>query len=233
MIRHCLAAAAFVAGFVGPSAARACDLALVFAVDVSASITEHDYLIQMRGLARALMDIQVADALVKAQAKISVIQWTGHGSQHVSLPWTSVSTFETIESAARQVAEIPRIWRTEATALGEALAFSQATFGEVPECARRVIDVSGDGRSNEGRPPQMHMAGLAAAGITVNALVIDTEDRTLTRYFESTVITGNGSFALTANGWNDYPMRIRQKLYREISIEMAALDRAEDFQITR
>lgn len=205
--------------------AKACDIALVFAVDVSGSISRADYEIQMGGLAQALQDFHVADALMKANARITVIQWTGRGRQQVSLPWTDVSTYGALQDATRRVAATRRAFAGAGTAIGEALVFAEAAFEEVPFCQRRVVDVSSDGRSNEGLAPQLRSPHLAAAGITVNALVIDSGNAGLRTYFEEAVITGAGSFALAVNSWSDYPDRIRQKLIKEISVEMAALER--------
>ena len=50
-------------------------------------------------------------------------------------------------------------------------------------CKRLVIDVSGDGRSNEGREPKSVHARLAERGAVVNALVIENEGDDLTGYF--------------------------------------------------
>ncbi|MEL7398863.1 MAG: DUF1194 domain-containing protein, partial [Pseudomonadota bacterium] len=97
-------------------------------------------------------------------------------------------------------------------------------FDDAPVCARRVIDVSGDGVSNEGLEPRTTHALLAERGVTVNALVI--EDATagdLTGYFYENVITGPGAFVVTADGYADYPLRMRQKLLREVIQTVSAL----------
>jgi len=50
----------------------------------------------------------------------------------------------------------------------------------------------------------------------VNALVIDGAEPDLTGDFVENVITGPGAFMVTANGFADYPRRMRQKLLREL-----------------
>ena len=100
------------------------------------------------------------------------------------------------------------------TGVGEALAFSAAQFGPVGDCGRRVIDVSGDGRSNEGRAPKGIGAALAEAGFTVNGLAITGSEPFLEQYFRDNVIAGPGAFVLAARGYSDYPEAIRRKLHR-------------------
>jgi len=202
---------------------HACDLALVLAIDVSGSVDEGEYTIQTRGLAEALNDGIVSEALVVAEAKVMVVQWTGKGRQTVSIDWTDITNFDDLNQFAQKVETMPRRWRNFATAIGEALHLSRESLREVPECRRKVIDVSGDGRSNEGRPPQNMKAEIQDEGITVNALVIEGSEKDLTRYFREQVITGPGAFALSANGYDDYPARIRQKLRRETARPLSQL----------
>ncbi|MEL7203729.1 MAG: DUF1194 domain-containing protein, partial [Pseudomonadota bacterium] len=57
--------------------ARACDIALVLAVDVSGSVDNTEFRIQMDGLAEGLRDPSVSEALVVGEAAIMVLQWTG------------------------------------------------------------------------------------------------------------------------------------------------------------
>ena len=92
---------------------------------------------------------------------------------------------------------------------------SRAAFGPVAHCQRKVIDVSGDGESNEGVEPAAQRRGLNADDITVNAIAIETDDTDLTAYFFENLITGPGAFVMTAQGFDDYPEQIKRKLQRE------------------
>ena len=65
------------------TAPRACELALVLAVDVSGSVDGREYEIQMQGLATALRDGIVVDALIEQQAMVTLIQWTGATRQRL------------------------------------------------------------------------------------------------------------------------------------------------------
>ncbi len=126
-----------------------------------------------------------------------------------------MTSFAEIDAFASLVSQDPRIWRNYSTAIGEALEFSLEAFDRAPECRRKVIDVSGDGVSNEGTEPREIHKALRAAGVTVNAVVIETDDKDLTSYFWENVIMGEGAFVMTAKGFKDYPDRIRRKLQRE------------------
>lgn len=202
--------------------APACDLALALAVDISGSVDQREYRMQMQGLAAALRDGVVSEALVRAKAQVSLIQWTGSERQITTIPWTRIAEFEDVAALAERIENDPRQWRNFSTAIGDALAHAARAFRTVPDCRRKVIDVSGDGRSNEGRAPASLHATLQQAGITVNALVIETEDKDLTAYFWENVINGPGAFVVTANGFEDYPERIRLKLVRETSRQVSA-----------
>lgn len=198
-----------------PVQTRACDLALLLAVDVSGSVDAKEYRIQMDGLAHALRDGIVADALVEQRAQIALVQWTGASRQQQTIAWTHIATYGDVLALADQIAQDPRIWRNYSTAIGEALAVSRLAFGPVGHCARKVIDVSGDGVSNEGIEPTTQRPLLGQDNITVNAIAIETDQTDLTAYFFENLITGPGAFVVTANGFEDYPEQIKRKLQRE------------------
>lgn len=199
----------------------ACELALMLAVDVSGSVDQREYRIQMDGLAAALRDGIVSAALVEQQAHVGVIQWTGSSRQRQTVAWTAIRDFDDVERLAREVEEDVRVWRNYSTAIGEALEAARLSFDAVPQCRRRVIDVSGDGVSNEGAPPIDQRPALARAGIIVNALAIETDETDLTAWFFENLIWGEGAFVMTARGFEDYPPQIRRKLQRETTKQLS------------
>ena len=203
--------------------AKACDLALLLAVDVSGSVDASEYDIQMRGLAAGLRDGIVVEALIKAEAAVAVMQWTGAERQVMSVPWMRVRNGFEAEALAAAVDAAPRGWRRYSTAIGDALSRAAQELEAGPSCRRMVLDVSGDGPSNEGSLPETGRLRLARMGVTVNGLVIETEDNDLTGYYWENVITGPGAFVVTANGFEEYPKRIRQKLMREVAQQLSEL----------
>ncbi|AXT27270.1 DUF1194 domain-containing protein [Ruegeria sp. AD91A] len=203
--------------------AQACDLALALAVDVSGSVDSNEYRIQMDGLAAGLRDPVVSEALVRGQAQLMLVQWTGSSRQQVTIPWTRIDSFSSLDRFADQVAADPRIWRNFSTAIGEALHTTLDAFDAVSDCKRRLIDLSGDGVSNEGVEPTQVHAALRNRGIVVNALAIEESEPDLTAYFFENVIVGEGAFVVSASGFADYPDRIRKKLLREVTQQTAGL----------
>ena len=210
--------------FIGAwSRAHACQLALVLAVDVSGSVDRQEYDIQMQGLAAALNDGIVVDALIEQEAMVTLLQWTGSSRQRQTIPWHKIETALDVAEFAAQVAQDERVWRNYSTAIGEALITAQTALEKVPECARKVIDVSGDGVSNEGVDPSTRRASLSDMGVTVNALAIETNDTDLTAWFFENLIHGEGAFVVTANGFQDYPEQIKRKLQRETTRQLSGL----------
>jgi Ca-activated chloride channel homolog len=207
-----------------PVAATPCDLALVLAVDVSGSVDGDEYRTQMDGLAAALQDGIVAEALVNQRAEVTLFQWSGGSRQVQSVPWTALHDFATVAALSETIAETPRAWRNFSTAIGEALEVSLNALEKVSHCRRKVIDLSGDGVSNEGIEPDTLRNRLRETGVVVNALAIETDDVDLTAYFFEHVIAGEGGFVITANGFEDYPAQIRRKLQRETIRQMSALE---------
>lgn len=197
----------------GPLAA--CDLALVLAVDVSGSVDRQEYAVQMQGLAEGLRDRVVTEALVDGQAVIALVQWTGASRQDLTIGWTQVSTKGDLEALAQQIETAPRLWVEYSTAIGEAMLFVADVFNDAPACKRRVVDISGDGRSNEGAEPAEVRVEMEALAITVNALVIRGDDVGLPAYFAENVISGGNAFVVTAETYDEYPERMRRKLRRE------------------
>lgn len=197
--------------------ARACDVALALTVDVSGSINPEEFRLQMDGLAGALRDSSVADALVKAQAQVSVILWSGASRQEITVPWRKMGNLADVDALALTVATAERPWRHFSTAIGEMLAITAPLFNEVA-CKRKVIDVSGDGVSNEGQIPDPLRDTLVANGIRINALaILGASGEDLVQYFTNHVIGGHNAFVYSATGYEDYPRAIRRKLLDEVT----------------
>lgn len=196
---------------------QACQVALALTIDVSGSIDPEEYALQMDGLADALEDPTVADALVSARARLMVMQWSGTSRQEISINWRSMQSLADVARLAADVRAVPRAWRNFSTAIGDALLRAGNAFGDVPDCARRVIDVSGDGVSNEGFEVEAARNVLVAQGIVINGLAIEGAEDDLRAYFHDNVIGGQGAFVIRATGYADYPRAIRRKLLDEVT----------------
>lgn len=201
--------------FLTAPAARACDVALLLAIDVSGSIDAGEYRIQMEGTADALSDPAVAEALVQARARIALVQWSAGGMQALSVGWQPVETTDDAHALAVRVRALPRAFVGADTAVGEAIGFAADQFTPVADCRRRVIDISGDGAQNAGAPLAPLRSRALAAGIEINAIAIESIGLSITVYYRSFVIS-RGGFVMTARGHTEYPQAIRMKLLREI-----------------
>ncbi|MGI9525373.1 MAG: DUF1194 domain-containing protein [Hyphomicrobiaceae bacterium] len=198
--------------------APSCTLALALALDVSGSIDSGEYALQIEGLAAALRSQDVADAIQSAGlVYMTVLHWSGSVQQIQVVPWTRLRSASDIDDFANRILSYPRQFDKFSTAIGEALAFANAQFLELPTpCRRRVIDVSGDGRSNEGWSPNLIRDQVVRQGVTINGLAVLANDDELLAYFRRQVIGGAGSFVISADQFEDYPSAMRRKLLREI-----------------
>jgi Ca-activated chloride channel family protein len=198
--------------------ALACETALILSIDVSGSIDSADYRLQTDGLAAALSDPAVADALVAGQVALAVVQWSGTDQQTLSLPWQRMLTNDAVTRFADSAATMPRAFRGSDTAVGQALRFAIPQFAAVPDCMRQVIDISGDGQENAGFTDALARTEAVAAGITINAIAIEEPGPAapITSYYQRWIITPGG-FVVTARGLRDYAETLRVKLLRELA----------------
>ena len=83
--------------------------------------------------------------------------------------------------------------------------------------SRRVIDVSGDGSNNRGRPVTLARDEAVAAGIGINGLPILALEPDLDRYYYDSVIGGPGAFVVAAQSYETFADAILKKLITEIA----------------
>lgn len=196
--------------------AKACDVALLLAIDVSNSVDSAEYRLQVDGLADALTDPAIIDALVAGNSAISVVQWSGIDRQSVTLPWSRIATARDVAALSQSARLMPRAYTLSGTAPAEAILFSLANFGPVADCRRRVIDISGDGTPNIGADVASARQQAQRDGITINAIAIESMGLAITNFYARQVITRDG-FVVTARRHRDYPRAIRAKILRELA----------------
>jgi hypothetical protein len=217
-----LALAILLAGLGDPGRAGASpvDLELVLAVDTSMSVAPDEFALQMAGYARAFRHPEVLQAIQSAGSGIAValVQWGDSYQQTVSVDWTWVADPASAADFASRVAAAERRFNGPGTALASALGYCLGLFdGNGYEGARRVVDVSGDGRDNRGPRVTESRDRAVAAGITVNGLAIVDDEPFLDRYYERQVIGGSGAFVVAAADYRDFAEAIVKKLVREIA----------------
>ena len=204
------------------------DVELVIAVDVSRSMTPRELEIQRRGYAEALVSGEVVDAIRNGflgQVALTYVEWAGEHSQHVIVDWTLVRGRADAEAfAARLTADFdPSLRRTS---ISGALDFAATRFdGNGFAGTRRVIDVSGDGPNNHGRPVLSARDDALAKGIVINGLPLMTREGMgsqwhlddLDAYYRECVVGGPTSFVIPVLEWRHFPQAVRRKLVLELA----------------
>ncbi len=210
-----------------PGARADCRLALVLALDVSASVDVNEYRLQMSGTAAALTSPRVRSALLgpgSVPVSIAVFVWSGPDDQALVSDWVAVDSEAALQRLAAEVdGHARKIVFDGRTAIGSALIYAEALLARGPVCARRVIDVAADGETNAGAEPE----AVPLADITVNALAVTgnqlmdhgdaaTEEGPLTRYLRQSVIRGPDAFVELAEDYRDFEAAMTRKLEREL-----------------
>ena len=201
------------------------DLELVLAVDVSSSVDEEEYQLQIRGVGAAFTHPDVIAAIESSGGNgiaVAMVQWSDNEEQALVGGWHIIKDAADASEYARIIRRSPRIIAGGQTSIAGALSFS---INEIKnnniDSGRKVIDVSGDGRANNGIHP-MNIRNLAIEeNITINGLVIINEEPFLDGYFERGVIGGRGAFMMIAEDYRDYAAMILQKLLREIGMPVS------------
>ncbi|UFN50181.1 DUF1194 domain-containing protein [Roseomonas sp. OT10] len=196
------------------------DLALCLAVDVSASVDFDEFGLMMGGLAAAWREegiLAAATAGPRGAVAVCLVQWSGPGAQAVAVPWQVVDGAAAAAALAGAMDMAPRLPPAGATALGEGMAAGLALLGRYDAPAERlVLDISGDGAGNAGRPSGPVRDLAVAAGVTINGLAVLNEEPDLLAHYQAEVIGGPGAFAMTCADYGDFAAAIARKLLREI-----------------
>ena len=212
------------------------DTALVVSVDVSNSVDDARYKLQMEGIAKALEDPGVIQAITgggNGGILFSMVTWADTPS--VALPWMRITNKADALAAAKRVRMLPRRGG-EFTCMTRMLrSANDKIVPQIPaKAARIVIDVSGDGpdNCNADEPIEKVRDELVSNGVTINGLpiLLDTPEDSallpkavpggqhpLEQWYREHVMAGNGSFVLAAEGYSDFERAIRQKFVIEVS----------------
>jgi hypothetical protein len=214
------AAAFLLLAFPGVAAAQKVDLALVLAVDVSASIDVKRYDLQREGLAAAFASDPVVNAIASGEHQriaVTLVEWSGPANQKQVIPWTLVEDAASARAFGSAIAESPRAF-ADFTSISGAIDFSAALFAKSGvEATRKVIDVSGDGSNNSGAPVASARTAALANGVTINGLAILASEPKLDTYYEENVMGGEGAFVIVAEDFDAFSRAMLSKLIREIA----------------
>jgi hypothetical protein len=208
------------------SAATEVDLALVLAVDISYSMDPEEQALQREGFAQAFKSPLVHVAIRRGmigRIAVTYVEWAGTGDQKVIVPWSVLDNPESILAFADRIASVP-LRRAQRTSVSGAIDFSANLLAESGfEATRQVIDISGDGPNNQGRPVVPARDEAVAKGITINGLplmlkkpgYLDVPDLDL--YYRDCVIGGLGSFMVPIREREQFAQAIKTKILLEVA----------------
>jgi hypothetical protein len=208
------------------------DLELVLAVDISRSIDDEEARLQREGYVAAFTNPRVIAAIeggMTGAIAVAYVEWAGAEYQRTAIPWTLIRDAASAEAFAAQIQALPRVSMSW-TSISGAIDYACRLFGQGFQGARRVIDVSGDGVNNNGRPTQNARDEAVRQGIVINGLPILNDrpnfgrppESGLDGYYESQVIGGPGAFIIAAEDFHAFGDAILSKLIREIADAPAA-----------
>jgi Protein of unknown function (DUF1194) len=213
-------------------AAEPVDLLLVLAADVSRSVDSAKFQLQRDGYAAAISNPRVLDTIRSGpNGRIGVIfvEWSGMGAQRVVIDWTEIGDANAAKGFGDRLLEEPRSF-ADRTSISGAIEFSMEQLARAPfESARRTIDISGDGTNNAGRDVTALRDEAVGKGITINGLVILSEnplswnpDHTnppggLANYYRSNVVGGAGAFVMVAENFSSFGQAIINKMIAEVA----------------
>jgi len=204
------------------------DAELVFAVDVSYSMDQAEQVLQRNGYAEALVSEQFLQALkggLYGKIAIAYLQWASYRDQDVILPWTLIDGPESAAAAAAKLRRAP-YRRAQRTSVSGAIDSSMYLFeNNGYDGLRRIIDVSGDGPNNDGRPVEAARDAAVAAGVTINGLPLVgirpllgyADIAELDLYYQDCVIGGDGAFMIAIHDRKAFVDATRTKLVQEIA----------------
>jgi len=208
----------------GPVAARAdneVDLELVLAVDASGSVDQHRFELQKQGYAAAFRSPRVLNAIWSGLSQAiaaTMMQWTGPRLQVHVVPWMVIKDQASADAFAAAIDAAPRQLFGGGTSISGAIDYSRLLLAQNPyRGARRVIDVSGDGSNNSGRPVTYARDDAVRQGIRINGLPILSIEPNLDSYYSDYVIGGPGAFMVPASSYETFADAILKKLITEIA----------------
>jgi hypothetical protein len=203
------------------------DVELVLAVDVSRSVDQEEQELQFRGYAAAFRDPKLIEGITGGplgQIGVTLFTWSDWHIQEMLVPWMKIDGAGGAERVAAAIDAAPRrTWLY--TSISGAMDFAANLFGQRFEGTRKVVDISGDGVNNSGRPVAEARADALAKGIVLNGLaVLDRSPQPwsaglppLDEYYRSEVIGGPGAFLMVAEGFDAFETAVKRKIIREIA----------------
>jgi hypothetical protein len=231
-------------------AQEATDANLITAIDVSGSIKPADEQLEFEGMAAAVADPRLLQAIVRGRhGRIGFVAFTWANGEFVSLvPWTLIGSKADADQVAERLRDArgkpvlgyampapgkrtmrargDRPWRLgHATDVSAAMERAMEVGVDAPFASdRQVLNMCANGIDNIGGPPDAARDAANAAGMIVNGLVLGHREdaREIADYFREHVQAGPGSFVIEARDFED----ITSALLAKFLFELAAISPA-------
>ncbi|WP_299849270.1 DUF1194 domain-containing protein [uncultured Roseovarius sp.] len=208
----------------------ACRIALALGLDVSGSVDDEEYRLQLDGLAAALLTPEVQEALLavpQAPAELAIFEWSGLNQHRLLVDWTKIDDAGKLRAISSRLRGTFASYTDPSTAIGAAMAYGAGLLEQRQNCWQRTLDLSGDGPANTGPDPGL-IPEAVTGGITINGLVVVPTARanttknlrnvkTLLEYYQAQVIRGPGAFVEVAQDFDDFERAMTRKLIRELA----------------
>jgi len=173
------------------------------------------------GYAQAFRSDRLLEAIVSGRAgaiAVTMTQWTGPTQQEVVVGWMVVRDKQSMHALADAIERTTRKLYGGGTSISGAIEHAMTLFSPSQiSGGRRVIDVSGDGANNRGRPAAEARDAAIKAGITINGLPILALEPNLDQYYQNNVIGGPNAFMIVAETFEAFAEAVIKKLISEIS----------------
>jgi Protein of unknown function (DUF1194) len=205
------------------------DVELVLALDVSRSVDAVEQALQFAGYVAAFRDPRLAEGITGGPLgaiAVCLFTWSDWDIQNLLVPWTRIDGAESAAGFAAAVDAAPRDTYLY-TSISGAIDYASRLFGQRYEGTRQVVDISGDGVNNSGRPLAESRATALERGIILNGLAVLDRDPSpaaalaglppLDDYYRDEVIGGPGAFLMVAEGFEAFETAVRRKIIREIA----------------
>jgi hypothetical protein len=222
---HVLAAACVVFSLWYPTQVRAscADVALVLAIDGSASISTTEFSLQRDAYVAAFLDPAVQGAIrAVGIVKVGVVLWGDADWAPQVIPLQRIATAQDAIRFSGLIGDQPRLV-TGNTDTANALAVALDMLAAPSICAPlRLIDLSSDGRVTIAarRTAYVPLHGVVnrarKMGVVINVIAITDEDPDLAHYFRRNIMTGQGAFVMEVQDFRTFGNAIVDKLRREI-----------------
>ncbi len=212
------------------------DSAVVLAADVSRSIDDGEFQLQRRGYGEAVQSQRLLDTISTGPhgaIALAYVEWAGDREQRLVVGWKIIRSAADAGDFASALSAAPRSFIGR-TAIGSAIDFCASLFARGAVSAdRKVIDVSGDGTSNQGLPVAPARDAAVRAGFVINGLAIRNRRAEalggylalhtnppgggIAQYYRDNVIGGAGAFVIPVEGFGAFGDALLKKLIDEVA----------------